>query len=212
VEDLARWAAFLADPRPDLLAPATMAEMCTPVAMSDLDSWRSGHGLGWELWRRGDRVFAGHTGSMPGYLAVLAAHRPSRTGVVAFADAYTLHGTTIGALGLDILTGVLDREPGRARPWRAQAAAPPAEVDALCGRWWWMGREYDVRWDAQDGELVMTSLTVPGATPWRFAADGPDRWRCRAGSNDGEVLTVCRAGDGTVEALDIATFVFTRQP
>src|SRR5690606_37235379 len=79
--DLVKWAAFLADPDPDLLAPATVAEMCAPVVMSDLEAWTYGYGLGLELFRVGERVFAGHGGSMPGYLAHLTVHRPSRTGV-----------------------------------------------------------------------------------------------------------------------------------
>jgi hypothetical protein len=184
--------------------------MCAPVVMEP-DSWTSGHGLGLQLWRRGDRVFVGHTGSMPGYLAVLAVHRRSNTGVLAFANAYTLRGTSIATLGLDLLEAVLDREPApQLRPWRPRAAPPPEEVEALCGRWWWMGREYEARWDG--AELLVTALSVPGATPWRFTPEGPDRWRGRSGMNDGEPLLVCRSSTGAVEALDIATFRFTREP
>ncbi|HET6213637.1 MAG TPA: serine hydrolase domain-containing protein [Micromonosporaceae bacterium] len=212
VADLVRWAAFLADPAPAVLAPATVAEMYAPVVIGDPDSWSSGHGLGLELWRRGERVFVGHTGSMPGYLAVLAVHRPSRTGVVGFANAYTLRGSSVSTLGLDLLTAVLDREPAHPAPWRAQAVAAPASVQALCGRWWWMGREYAAACDASAGELVITPLSVPGATPWRFSEDGPDTWRGRSGMNDGELLRVRRDPDGTPATLDIATFIFTRTP
>jgi CubicO group peptidase (beta-lactamase class C family) len=204
VEDLARWAAFLAGPDLDVLAPATLAEMCTPAVISDPDSWTTGHGLGPRLWRRGDRVYAGHTGSMPGYLAVLAVHRSSHTGVVAYANAYTLTGTAIGALGLDLLDAVLDTEPAPVAPWRPAPPAPP-EVQPLTGRWWWMGREHEVRWD---GELVMHPLAHP-EDEWRFTPAGPDRWRCRTGTNAGETLTVVRDGDAVV-ALDVATAVFIR--
>ncbi|GAA5191637.1 serine hydrolase domain-containing protein [Rugosimonospora acidiphila] len=211
VRDLARWAAFLADPVPSVLDPATLAQMCTPVVISDVDAWTSGHGLGVQLWRRGERVYVGHTGSMPGYLAVLAVHRPSRTGVVAFANAYTLRHGGISGLGLDLLDAVLDREPARIAPWRP-GAAPPPEVEVLTGRWWWMGTEYESAWDAAGRALVISSLDRPGATPWRFTQDGVDRWRCRSGSNDGEIMMVRRSGTGAVTALDIATFVFTRDP
>ncbi|MEV4418153.1 serine hydrolase domain-containing protein, partial [Catellatospora sp. NPDC049609] len=104
-DDLLKWAAFLADPDPAVLAPATLAEMCAPVVMSDLDAWTTGHGLGLELTRAGERVYAGHGGSMPGYLAHLWAHRPSRTGVVAFANAYTLHGQRMAALSSRLSSG-----------------------------------------------------------------------------------------------------------
>ncbi|MCW2639913.1 MAG: beta-lactamase [Dactylosporangium sp.] len=208
--DLLRWAAFLADPQPSVLAAATVTEMCAPAVISDLDSWSAGHGLGIELWRRGERVFVGHRGSMPGYQAMLAVHRPTRTGVVAFANAYTMHGGGIDRIGFDVLDAVLDGEPAASpAPWQP-AAVPPADVEPLTGRWWWMGIEFQASWDALTGELVMTSPSVRADT-WRFTPDGSDRWRCRSGTNDGEVLLARREG-GTVVALDIATFVFSRDP
>lgn len=207
-DDLLKWAAFLAEPDPALLAPATVAEMCAPVVMSDLDAWTTGHGLGLELVRSGERVYAGHGGSMPGYLAHLWVHRPSRTGVVTFANAYTLHGRRMADLSRDLLTDVLDAEPARPAPWQAPVAGEPHELD---GAWWWMGREFAARFDAAAGELVLTPVTVP-ATPWRFTTEGADVWRCHTGSNDGEVLRVRRDADRTPVELDIATFVHTRQP
>jgi CubicO group peptidase (beta-lactamase class C family) len=208
--DLARWAAFLVDPQPRILAPATVREMCAPAVISDLGSWTAGHGLGMQLWRHGERVYAGHTGSMPGYLAILAVHRPSRTGVSVFANAYTVHGGGIGEVGRDLLTAVLDREPVPPVGWRP-GAMPPVEAEPLTGRWWWMGQEFQASWDARTRELVMTPVSEP-AGAWRFVPDGPDRWRCRSGMNDGELLRVRRGRNGAVAALDIATFVFTRDP
>ncbi|GAA3456973.1 serine hydrolase domain-containing protein [Dactylosporangium matsuzakiense] len=211
VEDLARWAAFLADPDPVVLAPATVAEMCAPAVLSDLDGWREGHGLGLQLWRRGDRVFVGHGGSMPGYVSALAVHRPSRSAVVGFANAYTMqYPGGLSGFALDLLETVLEHEPARPAPWRPGTPPPPA-VAPLTGRWWWMGREYEAAW--HDGALTVTPLTTGGA-PWRFEPDGlaPDRWRGRSGENDGEVLQVRRAPSGEVVALDIASSVFTRDP
>jgi CubicO group peptidase (beta-lactamase class C family) len=208
--DLVRWAAFLADPDPAVVDPETVREMCAPVVIGDVDSWTAGHGLGLQLWRDGERVYVGHTGSMPGYLAVLAVHRPSRTGVVAFANAYTLHGGGIGRMGRDVLTAVLDREPTRPTPWRP-GAMPPADIEPLTGRWWWMGQEFQAAWDTGTRELVVSAVGQPGA-PWRFVPDGQDRWRCRSGDNDGELMRVRRGRTGAVSALDIATFVFTRDP
>ncbi|WP_249714929.1 serine hydrolase domain-containing protein [Rhizomonospora bruguierae] len=211
--DLATWAAFLADPAPDLLAPGTAAELRAPAVIADPDAWTAGHGLGVQLWRDGERVYVGHSGSMPGYLAILMTHHPSRTGVVAYANAYTLRGNgSIVGLGRRLLTAVLDSEPAaRPKPWRP-GTPPPPEVAPLCGRWWWMGREYEVGWDTQAPELLMTPLTNPGAKPWRFTPEGPDRWRGRSGENDGEILAVRRDPHGTPVALDIATFIFHRSP
>jgi CubicO group peptidase (beta-lactamase class C family) len=207
VADLAKWAAFLASPDPAVLAADSLTEMCAPVVMSDPETWTMGHGLGLRLWRHGERVYVGHSGSMPGYLATLAVHRASGTGVVAFANGYTLHGGGIADLGLDLLTGVLDREPARVTPWKPTAAPPPASVEPLTGRWWWMGQEHEASWD---GGLVITPVTVP-REPWRFEPDSTDRWCGRSGENDGELLLV-RRERGEPIALDLATAVLTRDP
>jgi CubicO group peptidase (beta-lactamase class C family) len=207
VTDMVKWAAFLADPAPAVLSRQTLDEMCRPVVIAD-DAWTAGHGLGPQLYRVGERVFVGHGGSMPGYVSQLLVHRPSRTGVIAFANAYGLRGTHLQAVSLAALTTVLDAEPETVEPWRPPTA-PEGEAAELCGRWWWMGREYEVAADGAD--VVMTCLTVPG-TPWRFVREGPDRWRGRSGMNDGEIMAVLRDPAGAVRRLDIATFVFGRDP
>ncbi|MGV9214560.1 serine hydrolase domain-containing protein [Micromonospora sp. RB23] len=204
IEDLGRWAAFLADPDPSVLAAETLTEMCAPVVISDLDSWTGGHGLGLELYRDGERVYVGHGGSMPGYVAALVVHRPSRTAVVGFANSY---GFPITTLGRRLLTNVLDAEPPAPQSWRPATAAPAAEVGELTGRWWWMGTSLDLSWDA--GDLV---AHVRGERVSRFAAEGTDRWRGRSGPENGEILSVLRDDDGRATAIDIATFVFTRSP
>ena len=212
IADLSRWAAFLCAPEPSVLSPDSVAAMAGPVAIADPEAWTSGYGLGLQLWRRGERVFVGHTGSMPGYLAVLVVHRPTGTGVVAFVNSYSLTGSTIAALGLSILEAVLDGEPAALPgPWRP-GVAPPPDVEPLCGRWWWMGREFEARWDPSgEGALVITG-TRAGAEAWRFSPEGADCWRGQSGDNDGELLRVCRDASGAVSTLDIATFVFTRDP
>ncbi|MEU6021261.1 serine hydrolase domain-containing protein [Micromonospora sp. NPDC047134] len=209
VADLARWAAFLAEPDPAVLAPQTLDEMCAPMAMVDLDSWRAGRGLGLALHREGERVYAGHGGSMPGYLAVLEVHRPSRTAVVGFANAYAFRVGGLGTLGRQLLTQVLDAEPTPPRAWSPVDTPPPADVAALTGRWWWMGIPLDLTWDPMTGDLVGA---VPGDPVSRYRPEGPDRWRAVSGEEHGEVLAVLRDQTGRPVALDIATFVFTRSP
>jgi CubicO group peptidase (beta-lactamase class C family) len=207
VDDLAIWAAALVAADPPVLTAATMAEMAAPAAIADPDAWTSGYGLGLHAWRRGERVFVGHTGSMPGYLAVLTAHRQSGTAAVAFTNTYGLRGTRVGQVGLSIVEAVLDGEPeATPTPWRP-SAPPPDDVADLCGRWWWMAEELEARWDGTTRELV---LTEPGAPDWRFVRESGDRWRCRSGEQTGEVLEVRRDADGTPTALDIATFIYTR--
>jgi CubicO group peptidase (beta-lactamase class C family) len=213
ITDLAKWAGFLADPVPTVLSRETVAEMCAPVAISDLESWTHGHGLGVELYRSGERVFAGHNGSMPGYSAQLTVHRATRTAVVAFGNAFTMHVPGgIRAVTTDALTAVLDLEPQLPRPWRATPLPPPAEVEPLCGRWWWMGREYQAGWQADAGTLRVSCVTLPEREPWHFRQDEAGVWRGESGTNAGEVLTPIRSAAGTVVALDIATAILRRTP
>lgn len=208
LDDLASWTAFLATPDPAVLVPSTMDEMCVPASMVDPGSWSSGYGLGIQMWRSGDRVYAGHTGSMPGYLAVLMTHRPSATAVVAFANAYTMVGGSLQGLALRVLDAVLDGQPAAPVDPPVAAASVPADVAALLGSWWWMGRRHDISWD---GQLVVTYVAEP-ASPWRFTHSNGDTWRCHSGMNDGETMIVRRARDGAPISLDVATFCFTRQP
>ncbi|HWS38075.1 MAG TPA: serine hydrolase domain-containing protein [Actinoplanes sp.] len=205
VTDMARWAAVLADPAPAVLSRETVDEMCAPVAISDLESWTEGHGLGPQLFRAGERVYVGHGGSMPGYVSHLAVHRRSRTGVIVFANAYGLHGTSIKRISLDTLTTVLDSEPVPVEPW-LPPTAPDGEAAEISGRWWWMGREYTI--DSDGGTLLMTG---PNHRT-RFTSEAPGRWRGVSGFNEGEILRIDRTPDGTVERLDIATFRFSRDP
>ena len=206
VTDMAKWAALLTDPAPAVLARETVDEMCAPVVISDPESWTGGHGLGPQLYRVGERVFAGHGGSMPGYVSHLSVHRRTRYGVIVFANAYGLTGTTIKAGGLEALTAVLDTEPVTPAAWRP-AAPPTGETAEVCGRWWWMGREYEI---TADGAALL--MTGPAGHFTRFTREAPDRWRGLAGENEGEILAVHRTPDGTPGELDIATFIFSRDP
>lgn len=204
--DLARWASALTGHHPSVVSPSTVDEMASPVVISDPDSWRHGYGLGLQLWRCGERVYIGHTGSMPGYLAITAVHRRSGTGVVALANCYTLPGAGIAATGLAILDAVLDATPPRAPSATVRQPPAPPEAKELLGTWWWMGQSHTAHW--LDGELVIST----GREDWAFVPEGPDRWRGRTGEQAGEVLAVLRSPSGEVAGLDIATFVFRREP
>jgi hypothetical protein len=117
-----------------------------------------------------------------------------------------------GGLGLvarSVLTAVLDAEPELPSPWVPAGDSTPEQAE-LTGRWWWMGREHEIRADGTD--LVMTTRSRPEQAAWRFVREAPDRWRGVSGQNASEVLQVRRAVDGAVTELDIATFVFRRDP
>jgi CubicO group peptidase (beta-lactamase class C family) len=207
VRDLARWVAFLAGDTGDVLAPETLAEMAVPQSLGDVrtGAWTTSYGLGLQLWNQQGRRSYGHTGSMPGFLA-LTKVAEGGDGVVVCANATA--GVDIGALG-DQLLAILDaEEPRTADPW--QPAPVAAHVLALLGIWYWGPTPVAVR-AGTDGALEIESLGRGGRTS-RFTPCGHESWRGLDGYYVGETLSVRRAADGAVHHLDIGSFVYTREP
>ena len=205
--DLTRWAAFIADPVAEVLAPATVDEMCHPQVMWDIDAWNLAWGLGFMLLRQGDRILVGHEGAMPGFLAGCYTRRSDSVGAVAFANCTS--GADPGGLAAGLITTLLEAEPTPVRPWR-----PGAEVDPnarpLLGRWWSEGSEFVFGWT--DGALTASIAGAPHRPPAVFVAAGPDEWRVASGREVGERLRVVRNESGDVVRLHWATYAFTRDP
>ncbi len=129
--------------------------------------------------------------------------RSRGTGAVLLCNA------TTGIRPHAVATGLLDElessEPTIPAPWEPVDAVPRALADAL-GVWHWgntpfvfamEGRELVVRRDSEVSE--------------RFAVVG-DRVLGTSGYHAGEELRIVRNADGTVNHLDIATFIYTRTP
>ncbi len=113
LDDLARFASFLAGGDPGVLAERTLAEMRQPVPPA-LD-----YGLGIRLLPYAEGVLVGHTGSMPGFQAAAFVDPRSKTGVVAFTNA------TTGFSGPELALALLgDHTPGAMEPWRPTTAVP----------------------------------------------------------------------------------------
>ena len=110
VDDLVLWADFLATGRDGVLAVETLDEMSRVQTMADQGRWSLGWGLGLELYRRGDRVFAGHGGAMPGFLAAVCVHRPERTG------AAVLFNTGVGARPEALALDLAEASPSVLKP------------------------------------------------------------------------------------------------
>jgi CubicO group peptidase (beta-lactamase class C family) len=209
--DLARWAAFLADPEPDVLEPDSLAEMRHPQVIADLESWTLAWGLGLMLYRKGERIFHGHAGGMPGFLSSVMAYDKDgeRAGVAVLANSTA--GVDVEGLAAGLLTTVLDAEAER-QPWRPADPPPPA-VAGLLGRWWSEGSEYVFRW--HHGRLEARAAeagTLRPRPPAVFEQSGADRWTTVSGREEGEELRAVRAADGTVRRLYWATYPFTRVP
>jgi CubicO group peptidase (beta-lactamase class C family) len=196
-EDLAKLAAFLSFGNPRVLADQTLIEMRQPVAPA-ID-----YGLGVRLLPYADGVLSGHTGSMPGYQATLFADPLAHVGVVAVTNATT--GFSGSELALALLA---DHTPTPVAPWRP-AESVPGWARELLGYWHWGNTAFEVRW--QGDLLEFRDLSVGGVVDQQFGRRD-DRIVGVAGYHHGETLHVVRAEDGSVEHLECATFVYTREP
>ncbi len=205
VADQARYAAFLAAPDPHLVRPGTLDEMCAPVVVVDPDGWTRAYGLGLELVRRGERVYAGHRGAMPGFLSALRVRRPDRSG--AFVVANTTAGADPAALAGELLDHVLDAVPRPVPTWVPEHPAPG--LTDLLGSWWSEGEQLVL--EVREGELWMRVPGAPATEDTRFDAED-DGFRAVAGRERGERLELVRDGDGHVTRMSFATYAVTRRP
>jgi len=207
VADLARWGAFLCEPDKSLLDPASADEMHGVRIMAEPD-WTLGWGLGIELWRRGDRIFGGHTGGFPGFVSMLVYSRHDRIGAVVLTNSGRWPKAT--DTGVRLLEAALEELAPAPEPW-APEDEPPAQIAPLLGRWWSEGREFVFSW--RRGRLEARLATAPPErAPSVFETEGDGRFRTISGDERGEVLRVMRAGDGEVLKLYWATYPFTREP
>ncbi|WP_323098721.1 serine hydrolase domain-containing protein [Intrasporangium sp. YIM S08009] len=206
VADMARYAAYVASPDERVVAPETVEEMCRPLIMTDVDGWSGAYGLGFGMGRRGDRVYVGHGGAMPGYLTGLRVRRRDAVGAVVFANCTS--GALTLALATDLVEAVLDTEPALAPAWVPETPRP--ELEELLGLWWSEGSP--ITFFVREGRLWSRLSEDDALSETRFEPEGPDRYRAAAGRERGEVLEVVRAADGSVEKLYFATYAVTREP
>ncbi|MTE20029.1 serine hydrolase [Streptomyces sp. TRM43335] len=205
--DLCRFAAFLTAGDDRVLGAESLAEMRTPAVAPEASGWDQSYGLGMQLVRSGGRLLAGHTGSMPGFLAAVWTAPEERLASVVLANATA--GLPVGGLAAELLDTVAEREPSLPPPWRPRSAADP-ELLALTGPWYWGPSGFALR--LREGRaLELVPLGGRGrASRFRPEADGT--WTGLDGYYAGETLRVARDADGGVSHLDLGTFVFTRHP
>lgn len=217
--DLARWAAFLADPAAldptgAVLAPATLDEMRWPLTTTDETRWAAGFGLGLILVPQPDRVVhVGHDGAMPGFLAAAYGRRggdgtPGAMGCAVLGSS----GTGVGVVDLPhrLLAAAVEHDPADVEPWQPGEPAP-AHLRGMLGRWWGEGFEYVFSWHG--GTLRARGADDPaGKPPAVFAPlpERPDVFRTVAGREVGELLRLTRDERGVVVRMHWATYRFTR--
>jgi hypothetical protein len=218
--DMARWAAFLADPKAVdpggvVLDAGTVDEMRWPLTTTDESLWAAGFGLGVILVPQGERVMhVGHDGAMPGFLAGVYGRRggdgnPGALGCAVLASSGTAAQT--GDLPHDLLKLAVEIDPAEIRPWAPGTPAPQAYCSVL-GQWWSEGFPHVFSW--HDGTLQARSGDAPAGRPpavFEPLPGRPDVLRTVSGREAGELLRLTRDPAGTVVRMHWATYRFTRR-
>jgi CubicO group peptidase (beta-lactamase class C family) len=205
--DLCRFAAFLAAGDDRVLGGESLAEMRAPAVAPEAGAWDQAYGLGTQLVRSGGRLLAGHTGSMPGFLAAVWTAPGERLASVALVNATS--GLPVGGLAADLLGIVAEREPSLPEPWRPRSQADP-ELLALTGPWYWGPAAFALR--LREGRALELAPAGGAGRASRFRPEPDGTWTGLDGYYAGETLRVVRGADGSVSHLDLGTFVFTRTP
>ena len=208
VGDLCRWAAFLGEPDGPVLARASVEEMRTIQVIDDHERWTAGYGLGLGLRRDGERILAGHSGSMPGFIARFYVSPSERIGVAALTNESE---ASLDELALGLVRATADAWPVAPEAWRPAAEPPPDDVLPLLGIWFVEASRLVVGW--RDGRLEGRYDGIPDWKPSSvFEREAPDRWRTVSGPEQGEALRVERGADGAVRRLVWAGYPVTREP
>ncbi|MEV6165472.1 serine hydrolase domain-containing protein [Streptomyces sp. NPDC052052] len=205
--DLLRFADFLSRGDDRILSAASVKQMREPAAPTEAGDWEFSYGLGLQVVQRDGRTLFGHTGSLPGFLAALWIS--TEDDVTAAVLTNTTSGPVIGGVAADLVKTVAEAEPRIPEPWRPLPEVDP-ELLALTGPWYW-GAHTNVLRLTSDGGLELQPLRGNGRGA-RFAARPDGTWIGLNGYYAGETLRVVRNGDGTVNHLDLGSFVFTREP
>jgi CubicO group peptidase (beta-lactamase class C family) len=201
VRDLCRWAWFLAEPDERVLRRETVEEMRTLQSMSDHERWTGGYGLGLMLVRDGERILAGHGGSMPGFIAGVYVSPADKVGAAVLTNSTS---AALEALTTKLVAETVERWPVPPEPWHVHEP-PPDDVTPLLGLWFMEGSPLILRW--RSGRLEAADPDDPDwKPPAVLRRDGDRRWRIVSGWEQGELLRV------EDERLVLAGYPVTREP
>jgi CubicO group peptidase (beta-lactamase class C family) len=174
--------------------------------------WVGGYGFGWRINRRGDRVYHGHGGSVPGYRSQIFFDAAQKVGIVLLIDGVGM-ADAIAAPLLDTAAAHVAAAE-RARP-QTQPSPTPPEYRRFLGLYQ-MLRVGDTatRVEYRNGKLTLKDAPAgpfPGAPPVTLEPTGESAvFTVRGGRYSGEPLTFSLDGDGAVTGFVASGFTFVR--
>jgi hypothetical protein len=160
-----------------------------------------------QIQHRDGRLFVGHGGSLPGFLAGLSISVEDDVAAVVLANCTS--GPLVSTVASDLVRIVAEAEPRIPEPWRPLKDVDPSVLE-LAGPWYWGTHGFALRLTA-DGLAALEPLSGNGRRS-RFVPNGDGTWTGLEGYYAGELLRCVRRPDGSVDHLDLGSFVFTRRP
>jgi len=203
VEDLARFVSsqFHAGPVGEghVLRGSTLREMHRVHWLSP--SWQSGRGLGFSVWRQGERTLVGHGGWVAGYRTQIAFDPEAKLGVIVLTNCDEAGPGSYVRQAFDVVVPAIEKvtEP---RPETASATDPQRYVGAYHS-------PFGERTDALvlDGRLVLVDHSYPPARDLlgqvtELSLEAEHTFRM-SGDGNGELVIFELGPDGTVERVKL---------
>jgi CubicO group peptidase (beta-lactamase class C family) len=120
--------------------------------------WETTWGLGFEVWRHGDKTFVGHGGSCPGYRTQLTMKPDEEIAAIVMTNTFDTDASMLAQQAYEFLGPAV--KEARADSTHTIVAADPA-LDRYLGTYWSFGGEMEViRW--QGG---LATMQVPSDNP-----------------------------------------------
>ncbi len=197
VSDLARFASWqfrlLASGGTEVLKATTLREM-QRIHWAEPD-FEMLWGLGFHIWRSGDKTFVGHDGSCPGFRTALLISRTDKIATVFLANAQSLDSQDWAQKLYDIVAPAVAaavKEPGKGKTPDASLRAYAGTYDAQP----WAGEVVVLPWEEGIALLELPTMT-PMKDLERFKKTGENRFRrIRKDESLGEEVVFEMGADG----------------
>jgi CubicO group peptidase (beta-lactamase class C family) len=220
VHDLARWLALQfrtraedgawtsADGVGQVLAGSSLAEMHRPQYVeTDL---ASGHAIAWFVQRRGERVYLGHGGSLPGFRSQILFNAQHRVGAIVLANGI---GSPLD-IAIELLELLIEGQAEGAEASVAPLAKPvatPPDWRCFLGRYVdALGADVQMRVECRGGSLFLATPPMSPAPVRLEPTDQPGVFTVESGRYAGEPLSFRLAPDGTVSGFVTSGFPYRK--
>jgi hypothetical protein len=193
-----------------ILAGTSLYEMQQAVYVEP--GWVGGYGFGWRINRRGDRVYHGHGGSVPGYRSQIFFDASLKVGIILLIDGVGMADAIAAPLMDTAAAHVAAAE--HARPTALPSPTPP-EYRRFLGLYQMLRvGDTSTRVEYRGGKLHLRDAPAapfPGAPPVTLdPTDDPVVFMVRGGRYAGEPLTFGLDADGAVTGFKASGFTFVR--